>query len=222
MARVTLTALRTRATRASLVSATRAIKVTPSLLLLLHPSPTTLALTQRRSAAWRAAAPLAFACARASKGQIELRSPAAFLRARARAQRCAPSRPPRGREKERWSVKELPAVVISAAPPALLPLRHHAPKHLRVSRRIPVFRATAITTPQSPLCAFLRAPSPPFPRIIAPFSARFILFSFRLHAERSATRPTILFISKDSLIVSGMRAPTRAALLAGKNCGIIR
>lgn len=83
-----------------------------------------------------------------------------------------------------------------------------------VSRHI--LAVPAITTPRSPLCAFLRAPSSPFPRIIAPFSARFILFSFRLHAERSATRPTILFISKDSLIVSGMRVRLRAS--KRKNC----
>lgn len=51
--------------------------------------------------------------------------------------------------------------------------------------------AADISCPWSPLFA----PSS-FPRIIGPFSSRFILFSFRLHAKRSAARPTILFINE--------------------------
>lgn len=98
--------------------------------------------------------------------------------------------------------QETPVVVIPVTPVSTL--------FETMSRQILVHRGTAITTPRSPLCAFLRAPSP-FQRIIAPFSARFILFSFRLHAERSATRPTILFISKDSLIVSSGPALTSAS-----------
>lgn len=112
-------------------------------------------------------------------------------------QRKERKRRERGRETERTK-KLFGAVVISGSGELSSVSRH-------------ILAVLAITTPRSPLCAFLCAPSSPFPRIIAPFSARFILFSFRLHAERSATRPTILFISKDSLIVSGMQVYLRAS-----------